>query len=211
MARLLPDGRLGVAPGLQELLASPVGDTRARALVLALRGEEYYQLSVTAIQDPCDFVLPDRPDLRANPSMAVIPLELVRTRLQQSLQATLLTLAAVRRLCPTLPPIHVTPPPPAPSEAVAAEGGDVRERDRPVHRVPTGVRLKLWILYSGMLEQAARALGVRVIAPPAAALQANGTLRPELLEDAIHGNARYGEMVCRQLAEALEPGTGASS
>lgn len=205
LAQVLPDGRLGVATGLQQLLAGVATDPQARALCLSLRGHEYYHLCVAAITQPFDFVLPHRPDLGADPRQPLLPLELLSQRLQLSLQPTLALLAAVRKLCPALRLLHLTPPPPACSEAVAAWAGDVHDLDRPVQRVPTAVRLKLWTLYATMLEQAAQALGVQPLAPPPEALDAQGALRPELMADAIHGNATYGGLVWRQVARTLDP------
>lgn len=205
LAQVLPDGHLGVAPGLQDLLAGVAADPQTLALCLSLRGHEYYQLCVAAITQPFDFVLPQRPDLGTDPTLPLLPLEVVSQRLLASLQPTLATLAAVRKLCPALRVLHLTPPPPAPSEAVAAWAADERDLDRPVQSVPTAVRLKLWTLYATLLEQGARALGVQPLAPPPEALDAQGALKPELMADAIHGNAVYGGLVWRQVTRSLEP------
>lgn len=203
LAQWLPDGRLGVAGGLQQMLAAVDADPQANVLFACLRGEEYFHLSVHGIRHPFDFVLPLARHLTPDARRALLPLDVVQQRLALGMQPTLLTLAALRKLCPRLRIVHLTPPPPASSEAVEAWGAHGRDPGPPVHRVPTTVRLKLWLLYASLLEQGARSVGVEVLGPPPQAREDLGTLLPGLLGDAIHANAEYGAMVCDQMAALL--------
>jgi hypothetical protein len=71
--------------------------------------------------------------------------------------------------------------------------------------VPTSVRLKLWWLYDQRLAQFSTGLGIDSLPVPERALHRLGTLRAEYLQDGIHGNARYGALVCAQMADVVSP------
>lgn len=206
LAELLPNGRLGIAAGLRELMAEPAADPRAAAVFLSMRGEEYYQLANHGIAQPYDFVLPERPDLAPDPERALLPLRLVQNQLRHGLMHTLLTLTALRKLCPAQRLVRIVPPPPGPSEEVAAlrAAGAVTTPNR-VEAVPSAVRLKLWLLYARLVEEGVASLGLETLAPPPQALRPDGLLRREYLKDAIHGNAAYGELVAQQMAALLRP------
>lgn len=202
LAAVTPQGVLGVAPGFQALLEVAETDPECRHLFVAMRGEEYYQVALGGVAEPFDFILPARPELAIVPGHAVLSLEVVQHQLAQRLAQTYMALAAIRKLCPRLHVIHITPPPPASSEDVAAWAlahghGDVS------HKVPTTVRLKLWLLYTRLLASFAASIGVECLPVPAQAVHGLGTLRPEYMGDFIHGNARYGVLVCNQMAAAV--------
>lgn len=205
LADMLPEGRLGITAGFQNLLAVPAADEDAQVLFVSMRGEEYYHLGNHGVEHPYDFVWPERPDLAPLPGRPLVPLEVVRQQLAQSLQRTLMALAAIRKLCPRLRIVRIAPPPPAASEDVTAW---TTENGMPTHlteHLPSSLRLKAWLLHMRMVEEGSASLRIEHLAVPAAALHAGGLLRREYMADAIHGNARYGELVCRQMAALLTP------
>ena len=196
---MLPGGQLGVADGLRALLAAAHADAACQTLFITLRGEEYFNLGIAGVAHPFDFVLPQRPDLAPLPDRALVPLALVQQQLDAQLARTLLTLTAVRKLCPRLAVVRIPAPPPASSAAVAAWAA-TRDRPEQIHKVPTSVRLKLWLLSEQRSVQHAASLGLQCLPVPAEALDPVGTLRADLMQDGIHGNARYGALVCAQMA-----------
>lgn len=204
LVEMLPQGQLGIASGFQALLASAEDDAQGRTLFVSLRGEEYFNLGLAGVDDPFDFVLPQRPDLAPVPGRALIPLDIVRDQLDRQLARTLLTLTAIRRLCPRLQVVRIPSPPPASSEDVAAWAA-TRDKPERAHQVPTSVRLKLWWLYDQRLAQFSTGLGIDSLPVPERALHRLGTLRAEYLQDGIHGNARYGALVCAQMADVVSP------
>ncbi len=203
LVELVPPRQLGIAQGLQRLLAVASKDEAAQALFIAPRGEEYFHLTLAGIDDPYDFVLPDRPDLPLMPDCAPLPLAVVQAQLGHQLATTLLTLTAIRRLCPQLRVVRLPAPPPTSSGDVALWRAEQGRPEHPTERLPSSVRLKTWLLYSRMLAEGSAGLGIEILPVPAAALHADGQLRREYMEDPIHGNARYGALVIAQMAQAL--------
>jgi hypothetical protein len=202
LVEMLPQGQLGIAAGFQALLASAQDDAKGQTLFVSLRGEEYFNLGLAGVEDPFDFVLPQRPDLAPVPGRALIPLEVVQEQLDRQLARTLLTLTAIRKLCPRLQVVRIPSPPPARSEDVAAWAA-TRDKPERAHKVPTSVRLKLWLLYDRQLAQCATGLGIDSLPVPEQAVHRLGTLGAEYLQDGIHGNARYGALVCAQMAQVV--------
>lgn len=205
MADMLPEGRLGIAAGFQELLAVAAADPEAQALFVSMRGEEYFHVGNLGVEHPYDFVLPERPDLAPVPSRPLLPLATVQHQLSHSLQRTLMALAAMRKLCPRLRIVRIMPPPPTASEDVTQW---TTERGLDTHlteHLPSTLRLKLWLLHMRMVAEGTASLGLEILPVPGAALHPGGLLRREYMADAIHGNARYGALVCRQMAALLTP------
>lgn len=199
LVEMLPSGQLGVADGFRALLAEVQADRACQTLFVTLRGEEYFNLAIAGVAHPFDFVLPQRPDLAPLPDRALLPLEAVQQQLDAQLARTLLTLTAVRKLCPRLQTVRLASPPPASSAAVAAWAA-TRDRPEQIHKVPTSVRLKLWLLAEQRSVQFATGLGMQCLPVPVETLDPMGTLRADLMQDGIHGNARYGALVCAQMA-----------
>jgi hypothetical protein len=207
---MLPQGQLGIAAGFQSLLALVNDDPEAHTLFVSMRGEEYFHMGLAGIDDPYDFVLPERPDLAVVPGRAIVPLDIVTAQLARNLSRTLLTLTAIRKLCPRLQVVRIPAPPPSSSDDVAA-WSTAHAKPEPTQEVPTSVRLKLWLLYARLLEQGTAGLGLDALPVPEAAVHPIGMLRAEHMEDPIHGNAHYGALVCAQMAavvsEAMEGAT----
>ena len=209
LVEMLPDGQLGIAPGLQALLASANDDASAggasHTLFVAPRGEEYFHLSLEGVDAPYDFVLLERPDLAIAPGRAVLPLAVVRDRLAQQVSRTVLLLTAIRRLCPRLQVLRLPAPPPTASADVATWAAGRGQPPHPAQHLPSAVRLKLWLLHQQLLAQGTAPLDLPCLPVPAEATHAGGLLRPDHMEDPIHGNARYGALVCAQMAARVSP------
>ena len=194
-------GRLGINPGLQTLLRSIAPPDAVGAVVLSLRGEEYYNLAVDAAAHPFDFHLAALASLGCVPGLPVLPSELVQARMAGCVAATLQLLAAVRMFCPSHRLLRLAPPPP-PSAATLRDWLARSGRDsHPALALPASVRLKLWTLQARLLAEGSAALGVTTLAVPAAAVDAGGWLREDFMDDPVHGNEAYGALVCRQLAD----------
>ena len=202
LVEMLPQGPLGIAAGFQALLTGANTDATCHTLFVSLRGEEYFNLGLAGVDDPFDFVLPQRPDLALLPGHAVIPLDVIQAQLDQQLARTLLTLTAIAKLCPRLQVVRIPCPPPASSDDVAAWAA-TRDRPERAHRVATSVRLKLWLLYDGLSAQFTTGLAINSLPVPEQAVHRLGTLKAEYLQDGIHGNARYGALVCAQMATVV--------
>ena len=202
LVEMLPQGPLGIAAGFQALLTGANTDATCHTLFVSLRGEEYFNLGLAGVDDPFDFILPQRPDLPLLPGRAMIPLEVVQAQLEKQLSRTLLTLTAIAKLCPRLRVVRIPSPPPASSEDVAAWAA-TRDQPERIHKVPTSVRLKLWLLYDGLSAQFSTGLAIDSLPVPEQAVHRLGTLKAEYLQDGIHGNARYGALVCAQMATVV--------
>lgn len=62
------------------------------------------------------------------------------------------------------------------------------------------LRLAFWRLQANLLEQLCAELGIKVLPPPAAAMDTDGFLAPEFYaNDATHANPSYGELVLQQI------------
>jgi len=211
LAEILPERRLGIAAGFQSLLATIETDGEARALFVSMRGEEYFHLGQLGVAHPYDFLLPERPDLALAPDRPLLPLAVVQHQMVQAMSRTLLALTAMRKLLPRVRIVRIVPPPPTASEDVTRWTAENSPQTHHTERLPSALRLKLWLLYTRLLEEGTRALQLEVLPVPGAALHPTGLLRREYMADAIHGNALYGGLVCGQMAnvctETLECAT----
>jgi hypothetical protein len=69
------------------------------------------------------------------------------------------------------------------------------------------LRLAFWRLQASVLEQLCAELGIEILPPPPASLDADGYLAPDFYaNDATHANPSYGELVLQQI-EACFSGT----
>lgn len=200
MVQVMPGGRVGICQGLQGLLRSIPPPSETAAVVLSLRGEEFHNLALSGGDHPFDFHLPERADLGFVSGRPVLPADLVQARLAVGVGQTLGLLSSVRMFCPQHRIVRLTPPPPAPRDALERWLAREGRSGHPALAHPAEVRLKLWTLQARMLDQASTALGVTTLPPPPETLDARGLLREDCMGDPVHGNAAYGYAVCRQLA-----------
>ncbi|HXT68220.1 MAG TPA: hypothetical protein VN700_00585 [Vicinamibacterales bacterium] len=164
-------------------------------------GDPHHTLGLVAHPRPFDFVLPEVPDLPLDPHAEVVPYDGVRAALAEVARPHLdLTLrvrnAAMGKL------IQLEAPP------VAADDDRLR-RDVPwkfFHGrrtiAPRWLRYKLWRLHSQIIGKFCRDEGIGFVRCPGEAFDEDGFLAAAYYQDAMHVNARYGELVVRQMLAA---------
>jgi hypothetical protein len=174
-------------------IASMMGGNAHNALALVRHPRSY------------DFLLPHEPQGPAMEDGAEpIPFALMRATLARHIAPDLLRLKMLRNVIG--PFVHVESPPPL------RDGEFIRARADAYFTSSTaidtlgvaavGLRWRMWRLNSLLFCEAVEALGCRFMPVPSSTQDENGFLRPELAEDATHGNAAYG-MIIISAVEAL--------
>lgn len=97
-----------------------------------------------------------------------------------------------------------SPPPIQDDQHILANPGIFRPR---LHLgiTPKSVRLALYQMHTEIYHERSKALGINFIQPPIEAVDPKGFLGDAYVNnDPTHGNAKYGELVLRQILEILE-------
>lgn len=190
LAKMTDPGVVGVAPGYQNLLAS-IDTAPESTLFVFMNGEEYHHMSIRSYNVPYDFEVPWRTDLAFTPGRQVVPLEIVEKSANYFLQGAIANFYALRTFLPGLRIVNVICPPPS----------DAGEMDVPATHF---VRLKNYLVYAKILREATERAGIKTLSPPAEALTEEGLLQKRYMEDPVHGNRSYGELVVAQMRNLLE-------
>ncbi len=101
-----------------------------------------------------------------------------------------------------LPIIHLLSPPPLGLEDISGFLPPAYQSLGSQSAVPPAQRLRFYRMHCGILRDHCQGLGIRVLEPPAAAVDSAGFLKDAYVaETATHANHRYGGLVLQQLLE----------
>lgn len=170
-------------------------------------GNEHSVFGLVNHPRPFDFALPERPDLALEPGTEIVPHDLMRAMLGEWVKRFLAPILSSLKRVSGLPVRHFCSPPPIGSAAhIAAYPGIAAAKVRELGVAPAGLRLKLWLLYAGIVAEAcAEAGGVQFIPSPTVAQNSAGFLdEPFWSKTPTHGNERYGSLVLAQLADLVK-------
>jgi GSCFA family len=104
------------------------------------------------------------------------------------------------------PAVVIPPPPPVESELnILKVPGSFSEKFAVYGVAPAHVRLQAWLYQKKLIKEAAEKSGLRFLELPSDVLSEEGFLREQYLaEDPTHGNAAYGKLILRYIADLLE-------
>jgi hypothetical protein len=161
-------------------------------------GTRYLSMSLRLHPQPYDFVLRSLPDLPVEPGTEVIPLEAMRTVLRagcaRNLKLFERVVAASRG-----PVYHFEPPPPPRDPLATSRVLKGREDLEDLVGVQRWLRYKLWRLHSEIVREHTEECGAVFVERPDAAVDEDGFLLPEFIQNHTHANPRYGELVLEQI------------
>jgi hypothetical protein len=183
---------------LEELIA-----LNAPALLASfVLGNDHSVFGLVNDPRPFDFVLPERPDLGPAPGAEVVPYDLMRAMLADRVKRFLVPMLSSFRTISGLSVRHFCSPPPiGSSQHIAQFPGMAGEKMQSLGVAPPGLRLKLWLMYAGIVAEACAEAGVEFVPAPQAAMDRAGFLDQPLWSNTpTHGNADYGRLVLFQLA-----------
>lgn len=198
-------------------------DEPGTEVVLAVPGAEWWYWSLTPGPSPFDFVDPLHDD--GVPLIGqVIPYDLFMNKARLALRYVRFIADAVRSVAPL--PLSLSPPPPPTrdveamfTQTVAGVGAPGRRHQGLVHVVkglaptieqygfsPASFRLKVWRASMRAVEEICEEAGITYLAPPAAALDADGFLKTEMVSDLVHANRHWAHLqLNRMLANSRQP------
>lgn len=191
--------------GLHEALRALLGARRLVAVVLALLGNRHNEIGLARHPVPFDTVVPGAADLPLAEGATLVPHGLVRKILVRRNVEAAMIMAAVRAATP-LPVLHVSSPPPIPSEEhLRAHARGYAPRFEATGIAPRALRRKLWLIHSAIYRDLCHRNRIEFLPAPPEMCDADGMLIPEAWpDDPTHGNARYGAAVLAQIARRAE-------
>ena len=176
-----------------------------RLIVSLIGGNDYNYLGIFERPFRFDFGSPEAPELPPPNGASSAPSVFVRQDLERRLASTLDLLRLLRRST-SLPIVQLESPPPIPCAEHIAKHPVGFEKDIPKYGVaPAALRYKLWRVHSAIVREACGANRIRFVPAPRSMQDADGMLiREAWADDATHGNAFYGERLCRQILKIVE-------
>ncbi|WP_426955932.1 hypothetical protein [Muricoccus radiodurans] len=191
------------------------GEVAGRHVALSWRGNQHNSAFLFRRPPEFDLVLDTSDAVDRAEGATLVPVAVVQAFFAPSLDGLSPAIRAMREAGARSVTILGTPPPKGDAERLLAlvrksphflanadrRGVDTREDGV---LTPAGVRRRLWAVLQGMMRNAAEAQGAHFLAVPAAAQEADGTLRHDLwAEDVTHANAAYGALIRAALVEFL--------
>ncbi|MBV9784692.1 MAG: hypothetical protein JO264_12840 [Acidisphaera sp.] len=172
------------------------------ATVFSAVGRSVHDI-LSLVQHPrsFDFMVPWRPELRADPSAQFIPFQVIRDLLKHHMEQDFKILALADSLAGGRL-IHIISQPPLEDNELLATMPPWPMREGETFS-PAPLRLKFYLVYSSLLEEWCTRRGIAVIHPPSQALTQGGFLRTSYYSNATHGNVAYGQLVLSQMQECL--------
>lgn len=150
--------------------------------------------------EPFDFILPDAPDLPLDEGSAVLPYDAVRATVAAHVRRHFRRLTRIAAL--GVPLVQSETPPPVPDNDFLARSVANTHPGISADRIsPPAMRFKLWRLHNQLFEQFCKGRQIGYARNPTEVADADGFLKREYWGDFVHGNARYGAAVLRQLKE----------
>ena len=227
MVVTFPDGRLGLNPKLETALEhwpgmgargkTPEGGTIARHAVLSLGlGVYHYDPGIefadrdadrVLFRGDVDFLLPRHPELPADPALTLLPVDLV----QDMYEAVLAPMRQALRLIVASNPqrtwVMAAPPPtgdPAILQRLIRNRAKRHGLDPDAIKVPSPlVLLKVWLLLREIVTRICAETACGFIDCADFAAGADGCLKPEYVNDGIHGNGAFRERMTVAMLETV--------
>lgn len=200
--RTSPDGQKVVVgvDGFIDLLLSLETRQDDSCLFSFVHGNEHSVLSMVQHPIPYDFHLPWRADLELEPGTQPVPYEVVRQQMERSLDATIGCLVMMRLKLPRIRLVNVLPPPPIESSQQIMQTPEIFKEQLAKHGItPISIRVKYYLLFKEVLQQALAPYNVELLESPPETLNANGSLKVEYAYAATHANEAYGALVANQM------------
>jgi len=172
-------------------------------------GNAHNFISLIETGPPFDFLFPEDNSLPApcNSSAAMIPFELIKTTLYNSLKIGDFTLLeATKRNTPSIKFHLESPPPPKSNELILERLDPFFLSQYPKVKITTpSVRLKMYKLHSLLYKVKCISMGIEFIPTPLSSMDKDGFLKTEFISEtsSTHANKAYGQLVIDQLKEKL--------
>lgn len=198
-------------------------DEQGAEVLLAVPGAEWWYWSLTPGPSPFDFVDPLHDD--GQPLVGqVVSYDLIMKKARLTMRYVRGIAEAVRGLGTF--PISLSPPPPPTRDVetmftqVARGAGAPGGRHQGLVKVaqglvptidqygfsPASFRLKVWRATMRAVEEICADVGIAYLAPPTAAVDADGFLKPEMVADLVHANRHWAHLqLNRMLANSRQP------
>ncbi|MFS2065984.1 hypothetical protein ACEN8M_26245 [Duganella sp. CT11-72] len=197
------DGAPQLDPGLRATVRA-VADS-GKLVFSQVGGNTHHFFGLMRHPQPFDFMLPERPALALDDGARLLTCGYVRAALRHMMQAEFDMLAALANAT-RAPLCHLESPPPISDNGYC-------ERLLPASFQPwiaqgrrvaaPALRYKLWRLHSGLVAAECHRLGIGFLPCPPDAMDEDGFLLPPYWFDPLHGNADYGALLLRQLAQRI--------
>lgn len=183
-----------------EKILAEFARSRLRLIVSVIGGNDHNYLGIFNRPFRFDFGSPEAPGLPQQQDADGAPSLCVRTELESRLRPTLDLIRLLRRST-SLPIVQLESPPPIPSAEHIEKYPVGFEEAIPLYGVAAAsLRYKLWRVHSEIVRETCEALRIRFVPVPRTMQDPDGMLIPEAwANDATHGNAFYGERLCRQI------------
>ena len=196
--------RIVINPVLVDSIAATITRTGPDAVAVNVDGSQHFTLGATNHPRRFDFVLPDREDLPLEPQAEVVPYDLMRRVFMHEQRNVLQLLAAVRAAARM--PVFYFSVPPVVARFIEAHMPNTWDTMQKIGSPGPALRFKLWALYMDVVRTLCAEMDVTFLPPPAKTVDRDGYLIKALDGDGLHGNARYGAAVLKQLAGAMQAG-----
>lgn len=172
--------------------------------VASIGGNAHNFLGLLEWSPPFDFYMDGFNESPANGAV-IIPYEAVRRRMFNVLYSSDFTMLRALFNDVKNVGVHVQSPPPVKSREIVRNSLDKVILDQnPLASISDPwLRLKLWHVHSSCYEELCNSYNVPYLKAPFQALDADGFLRPELVDpkSSVHANAEYGKLVAKQLMD----------
>jgi hypothetical protein len=171
-----------------------------RTVFSAIGGSTHAHMGLVQHPDPFDFALPEYPDLPLIAGARIVPYSVIRDEAERRLTGFHRYMSHIRGAA-SGPMYHLACPPVSADDARVS--ADVRWDVFPsvTRRVsPASLRWKLWRLANDLTRDFCAANDIVLIDCPQEAIDAQGYLRPDFYDDALHCNIAYGTLVLKQIA-----------
>lgn len=173
-----------------------------RHYVSILGGNGHIMLSLSRHPRPFDVILPDEPNLPLEAGAEILPFSYLSKSLLPFMLPYVWQLIGFRHAV-GVRIYHIEPPPPCGDDDYMKShlGSYVSDPNNIISRY---LRLKMWRLHSQLLADVCAKNDVAFLAAPKESMDGEGFLRAEAYgRDATHANSWYGELLVRQLEEAV--------
>ncbi|MBS7788969.1 hypothetical protein KTR66_03125 [Roseococcus sp. SDR] len=192
------EGELGEA--FWAKISEEVATRKPTRIFAFIGGGTPAMLGLLRHSEPFDFVLPDAPTLPLSEGSTVLPYDAVRAIASAHMRRHFRRLNRLAAL--GVPVVQCETPPPVPDNGFLARHVAQTHPEVDVASIsPPAMRYKIWRLHSQLFEQFCKSRQIGYARNPPEVADADGFLKQEYWGDIVHGNARYGAAVLRQLKE----------
>lgn len=183
-----------------EKILAELSRSNLRLIVSVIGGNDHNYLGIFNRPFRFDFGRTEAPESPSQNGAEPVASVCVRSELESRLRPTLDLIRLLRRST-SLPIVHLESPPPIPSAEHIEKHPLGFEEAIPLYGVaPASLRYELWRVHSAIVREVCEELNIRFVPVPKRMQDSDGMLIPEAwANDATHGNAFYGERLCRQV------------